>query len=155
MFAMSTTKMDLVEQFRILIGGTVHDDLEFESFPKDSLLETYGLTLYAHKGTRAFRPTMIVELLRRSNPQLRGTVEVLESKEFPLNHPLEKKRGVRIITRSRQTRHSWTASMNFRPITPSMDQLSGTSTSEAAREGTRRTPRPGNLLEGPGWVRRP
>ena len=72
--------------------------MEFETFPKNSLLKSYGLTLYVHKGMRAFRPTMIVETLRRSNPQLKGELEVMECKEFPHNHPMEKRRGVRIIT---------------------------------------------------------
>ena len=49
MFAMSTEKMDLVEQFRLLIRGFQNEESEFETFPKHSLLESYGLTLYAHK----------------------------------------------------------------------------------------------------------
>ena len=40
----------------------------------------------------------MVEILRRGNPQLKGEVEVIECKEFPMNHPVEKKRGVRILS---------------------------------------------------------
>ena len=72
-----------------MIRETNHDSLEFETFPKESLLDSYGLSLYAHKGTRHFKPTTIVQLLRRGNPQLKGELEVLESKEFPMCHPME------------------------------------------------------------------
>ena len=95
---MSTARMDLVEQFRLLIRKFDHDDLEFETFPKNSLLDDYGLSLYAHKGTKPFRPLMIIESLRRSNPKLKGELEVLECKEFPMTHPVEKRRGSRVIT---------------------------------------------------------
>ena len=61
-------------------------------------MDSYGLTIYAHKGTRPFRPMTLVQALRRSNPQLRGEVEVIECREYPLNHPVEKRRGVRVIT---------------------------------------------------------
>ena len=98
MFAMSTAKMDLVEQFRLLVRGFENEDYEFETFPKNSLLESYGLTLYAHKGSRPFRPETLVQVLRRSNPQLRGDLEIIECREFPMHHPTEKKRGVRIIS---------------------------------------------------------
>ena len=68
MFAMSTSNMDWIEQFRLLLRRAVHEDLEFESFPKESLLESYALTIYAHRGTRPFRPTTMVEILRRGYP---------------------------------------------------------------------------------------
>ena len=89
-FAMDTAKLDLIAVFRAIIRDLKHDDLEFETFPKNSLINMYGLTLYVHKGTRPFRPTKIVELLRRSNPRL--------AEEYPMSHAIEKKRGVRIIT---------------------------------------------------------
>ena len=97
-FAMDTARLDLIAAFRAIIRNMVHDDLEFETVPKESLLASYGLTLYAHKGTRPFRATKMIEILRRSNPRLKGEVEVVEVKEFPLTHAIEKKRGVRIIT---------------------------------------------------------
>ena len=40
----------------------------------------------------------MVEILRRGHPQVKGELEIIECKEFPMNHPTEKKRGVRIIT---------------------------------------------------------
>ena len=98
MFAMATDRMDLIEKFRLLIREIAHDTMEFETFPKNSLLESYGLTLYAHRGSRPFRPEVLVQVLRRSNPQLRGELEVLECRDYPLNHPSEKRRGVRIIS---------------------------------------------------------
>ena len=78
MFSMSTERMDLVEQFQLLIRNAKHSDFEFETFPKVSLLDTYGLTLHAHKGTKPFRPATIIGLLRQRNPQLRGELEVIE-----------------------------------------------------------------------------
>ena len=42
MFAMSTAKLDLVEQFCLLLRNTALDSLEFETFPKESLLESWS-----------------------------------------------------------------------------------------------------------------
>ena len=63
MFLMATARMDLVEQFRLLIRNMEHPELEFETFPKASLLEAYGLTLHLHRGMKHFRPITIVHLL--------------------------------------------------------------------------------------------
>ena len=92
-FAMATAQMNLVEQFRMLIRNYVHDALEFESFPKESLLESYGLTLYAHKGTRLFRPMMLVEALRRSNPQLKERSKSSKAKNSPSTTPRRSAEG--------------------------------------------------------------
>ena len=97
-FAMDTARMDLIAVFRSIIRGLHHDEYEFETYPKNSLIDSYGLTLYLHKGTRPFRPTKIVELLRRSNPKLVGEIEVIDCKEYPMSHQIEKKKGVRIVT---------------------------------------------------------
>ena len=99
---MDTARMDLISIFRATIRDLKHDVMEFETFPKNSLIDTYGLTLYVHKGTRPFRPTKIVELLRRSNPRLAGEIEVIDCKEYPMTHAVEKKRYMsipRIINR--------------------------------------------------------
>ena len=63
LFAMAPEKLDLIEQFRLIIRKYEHSELEFETFPKEALLESYGLSLYAHKGTKPFRPTTLVEIL--------------------------------------------------------------------------------------------
>ena len=42
-FAMRTDIIDVVDEYMQLLRDLEHDDLEFESFPKDSLLKTYGV----------------------------------------------------------------------------------------------------------------
>ena len=61
MFMMSTSRLDLIEKFRLLLRNNPHDTLEFETFLKESLLESYGLMLYAHRGTGPFPPTTLVD----------------------------------------------------------------------------------------------
>ena len=40
MFAMNTNRMDLIKKFRDLLRNADHETLEFETFPKESLLHT-------------------------------------------------------------------------------------------------------------------
>ena len=90
--------MGLMELFRSLLRIKGFKNLYVESFPKQTLLGSYAMTLYAHKGSLPYRPAVLVALLMQSNPDLKGSIEVLESKNYPLNHATEKRRGARIIS---------------------------------------------------------
>ena len=98
LFSMGCEKMGLVELFRSLLRIKGYKNLHVESFPKQTLLGSYAMTLYAHKGSLPYRPAILVALLMQSNPDLKGSIEVLESKNYPLNHATEKRRGARIIS---------------------------------------------------------
>ena len=98
LFSMGCENMGLVELFRSLLRIKGFKDLYVESFPKQTLLGSYAMTLYAHKGSLPYRPAILVALLMQSNPDLKGSIEVLESKNYPLNHATEKRRGARIIS---------------------------------------------------------
>ena len=97
---LSGRDLTLVAQLRAAISGIAppeYEEFECETFPKNSLLEDYGLTLHAHKGTRAYRGKLLVELLRRSNPKLRGSLDVTEERDYKA-HPNPRRKGTRIIS---------------------------------------------------------
>ena len=98
LFSMGCENMALVELFRSLLRIKGYKNLYVESFPKQTLLGSYAMTLYAHKGSLPYRPAVLIALLMQSNPDLKGSIEVLESKNYPLNHATEKRRGARIIS---------------------------------------------------------
>ena len=100
MFAMWTDKPELLSQFRALLRSLMHDKYEFESFPKDTLLESYAITIYAHKQTLPFKTKTFMEQFRRSQRDM----EVVEVKEFPLDHEAKRKQGIRDLFYPRRPR---------------------------------------------------
>ena len=69
-FALSTDQYDAMDEYRQLLRTTEHEDYEFESFPKDSLLKTYGISFYAHRGARHFTPETLLKMFRDSHLSL-------------------------------------------------------------------------------------
>ena len=55
-FSAITTRLDRVRAFRDIVRTKVYLGNMAESFPKQTMLTDYGITLYAHKGTIAYRP---------------------------------------------------------------------------------------------------
>ena len=64
------------------------------------MLTDYGITLYAHKGTIAYRPSIVLAMLLRTNQSdfAGGECEVLKADKFPANHPIIRKQNARIIS---------------------------------------------------------
>ena len=98
MFTMWAHKAELMNQFRALLHTLEHDTFEFDSFPKETLIDNYSITVYAHKKTSLFKVKTLMEQLLHSNKGLKGAMEVIEYKEFPMDHPASRKQGVRIIS---------------------------------------------------------
>ena len=96
-FSMTSTRMDLVTMYRGMLSEFEHPEYKFETFPKNCLIDSYGLTMYVHKGTLPFRPPMLIDSFRLSNPALKGTLELVDVKVYPLDHPSPKRQGVRIF----------------------------------------------------------
>ena len=94
-----TTQLELVQIFREILRTKVFAGHMAESFPKQTLLNDYGITLYAHGGTQAYRaPIPLAMLLMTHQEDFKGQSEVLRHDKFPANHPIIKKQNARIIS---------------------------------------------------------
>ena len=93
LFSMGCENMGLMEHFRSLLRIKGYKNLYVESFPKQTLLGSYAMTLYAHNGSLPYRPAILVALLMQSNPDLKGSIEVLESKNYPCQSCNRKTKG--------------------------------------------------------------
>ena len=98
-FSAVAAQLDLVQTFRDILRKKVYEGHMAESFPKQTLLNNYGITLYAHGGTIAYRaPILLAMLLRTHQEDFKGQCEVLKHDKFPHNHPITKKQNARIIS---------------------------------------------------------
>ena len=98
-FMATTNQLDLVQIFRDTIPKKVHEGNMAESFPKQTMISDYGITLYAHGGTIAYRPSILLAMILRTyQKDFAGECEVLKADKFPSNHPYEGKRNARIIS---------------------------------------------------------
>ena len=94
----NTNLLDLVKIFRFTIRGKVFSGQRAESFLKQTMLSDIGITLYAHGGTIAYRPAVLLAMLLRTYQlDFAGECEVLKADIYPANHPLAKRQNVRII----------------------------------------------------------
>ena len=97
-FMANTNQLELVQLFRETIRKKVFNGQRAESFPKQSMLSDFGITLYAHGGTIAYRPSaLLAMLLRTYQADFAGECEVLKADIYPANHPLAKRQNARII----------------------------------------------------------
>ena len=98
-FSAVTEQLEHVQIFREILRTKVFAGQMAESFPKQTLLNDYGITLYAHGGTQAYRaPILLAMLLRTHQEDFKGQCEVLKHDKFPANHPITKKQNARIIS---------------------------------------------------------
>ena len=107
-FSAVTNQLDKVQHFRSLMRAKVFNGQRAESFPKQTLLNNYGITLYAHGATTAYRaPILLAMLLRTHQEDFKGQCEVLKHDKFPANHPIVRKQKGQnyfTLTRSRLSR---------------------------------------------------
>ena len=97
-FMANTNRLDLVKLFRETIRQKVYNGQRAESFPKQTMLSDFGITLYAHGGTIAYRPSVLLAMLLRTyQADFEGECEVLKADIYPANHPLAKRQNARII----------------------------------------------------------
>ena len=98
-FSAVAEQLELVQIFREILRKKVYAGHMAESFPKQTLLNNYGITLYAHGGSIAYRaPILLAMLLRTHQADFKGQCEVLKHDKFPGNHPIIKKQNARIIS---------------------------------------------------------
>ena len=100
-FSAVASKLDDVQLFREVIRTKVYSGHMAESFPRQTMLNVYGLSLYAHKGTIAYRAPLLMRMLMRTHHENFDTscqCEVLKADKFSANHPIARKQNTRIIT---------------------------------------------------------
>ena len=98
-FSAVTEQLELVQLFRDILRKKVYAGQMAESFPKQTLLNNYGITLYAHAGTIAYRaPILLAMLLGTHQEDFKGQCKVLKHDKYPHNHPITKKQNARIIS---------------------------------------------------------
>ena len=61
------------------------------------LLNTFALTCYFNRSFRFYHPEKLCYWLLRFNPTLEGSLDIVEVRRYPADHPDPKRRGAQII----------------------------------------------------------
>ena len=97
MFAVRADRPQLIAQFRYIIRATKHRGKRYETYAKKMLLSTYALTCYFNRLFRFYAPEKLCYWLLRFNPTLEGSLDIVEVRKYPADHPDPKRRGAQII----------------------------------------------------------
>ena len=100
-FSAVASQLELVQLFRKVMRTKIYAGYMAESFPRQTMLNDYGLSLHAHKGTLAYRAPLLMRMLLRHHHEDFNEAckcEVLKSDKFTVDHPVVRKRNTRIIT---------------------------------------------------------
>ena len=101
-FSAVASKLDDVQLFREVLRSKVYEcHMQAEPFPRQTMLNDYGLSLYAHKGTIAYRAPLLMRMLLRTHHADFDTsckCEVLKADKFGADFPITRKQNTRIIT---------------------------------------------------------
>ena len=71
--------------------------MRFETYAKKMLLNTFALTCYFNRSFRFYHPEKLCYWLLRFNPTLEGSLDIVEVRRYPADHPDPKRRGAQII----------------------------------------------------------
>ena len=97
-FSMRTDNMEAMETLRAAIRSLVFGSSCFESFPKDALVQKFGLSIFFPRACAHVDEDLLIEWLRSCNPGLKGAIETIECREYKKTHPVVRRRGAKIIT---------------------------------------------------------
>lgn len=98
-FSATTANLQLVQTFRKIMRTKVYNGHMAESFPKQTMLAVYGITLYAHGSAIPYRPPVFLAMLLWTyQKEFNGECKALKSEKFPSNHPIIRKQNSRIIS---------------------------------------------------------
>ena len=97
-FSMRTDNMEAIETLRGAIQSLVFGSSCFESFPKDALVQKFGLSIFFPRACAHVDEDLLIEWLRSCNPGLKGAIETIECREYKKTHPVVRRRGAKIIT---------------------------------------------------------
>ena len=97
-FSIRTDNMEAMETLRAAIRSLVFGSSCFESFPKEALVQKFGLSIFFPRACAHVDEDLLIEWLRTCNPGLKGTIETIECREYKKTHPVVRRRGAKIIT---------------------------------------------------------
>ena len=97
MFAVRSDRPQLIAQFRYIIRTMSYQGMRFETYAKKMLLNTFALTCYFNRSFRFYQPEKLCYWLLRFNPTLEGSLDIIEVRRYPADHPDPKRRGAQII----------------------------------------------------------
>ena len=92
-FSMRTDNMEAMETLRSAIRSLVFGSNCFESFPKDALVQKFGLSIFFPRACAHVDEDLLIEWLRSCNPGLKGAIETIECREYKKTHPVVRRRG--------------------------------------------------------------
>ena len=90
--------MEAMETLRSSIRSLVFGSNCFESFPKEALVQKFGLSIFFPRACAHVDEDLLIEWLRSCNPGLKGGIETIECREYKKTHPVVRRRGAKIIT---------------------------------------------------------
>ena len=97
-FSMRTDNMEAIETLRGAIRSLVFGSNCFESFPKDALVQKFGLSIFFPRACAHVDEDLLIKWLRSCNPGLKGAIETIECREYKKTHPVVRRRGAKIVT---------------------------------------------------------
>ena len=109
-FSMRTDNMEAMETLRGAIRSLVFGSSCFESFPKEALIQKFGLSIFFPRACAHVDEDLLIGWLWSCNPGLKGTIETIECREYKKTHPVVRQRGAKIL---QEIRNFWTASTPF------------------------------------------
>ena len=95
-----TADMTLVEEFRDHLKGLSNPDkpgFKYLTIPKLLILNKYSLSIYFGPNFAPLRTSKLMLWLGLCN-NLEGNYDVLSCRTYPKDHPVEKRRGARVVT---------------------------------------------------------
>jgi hypothetical protein len=97
-FTIKTGSMDHIHGFRSMLRDYINKGRCFESFPKQALMNKFSLTLYIPPSIRHVDTKKVLTWLMDLNRGLRGEISPVSVKKLRDTHPLERRRGARIVS---------------------------------------------------------
>ena len=87
-FSMRADNMEAMETLRSCIRSLVFGSSCFESFPKEALVQKFGLSIFFPRACAHVNKDLLIEGLRSCNPGLKGAIETIECREYKKTTPL-------------------------------------------------------------------
>ena len=94
--AITTDDLQLVEEFRDAVVSVEHEGQRFITMPKQMLLKKYALTIYFGRHFHRFETPKLMDWLGVCN-NLRGELELVETRYFSKNHDNPRRRAASIV----------------------------------------------------------
>ena len=94
--ALTTDNLQMIKEFREAISSVEYDGQRFLSMPKQMLLKKYALTIYFGRPFHRFTTARLMYWVGLCN-DLKGEMDIVETRYFAKDHPNPRRRGARIV----------------------------------------------------------